>query len=66
MKLLIAYKNGTSDEFAEVHIDCSERTIKGHASALIREWGEEKKGIYKIDYYTAVVLDEIISVRVMP
>lgn len=66
MKLLIAYKNGTSDEFAEAHIDCSTRTIKGHASTLIRAWKEAKTDLYEIDLYTAVALGEVISVRVMP
>lgn len=65
MKLLIEYKNGTSDEFSENHLDCSRLTIKGHAQYLINYLTKESKGIYMIDNYNAILLDEIISVRVI-
>lgn len=66
MKLLMAYKNGTSDEFAEAQLDCSEKTLRGHASVLIHAWKERKTGIYLLDCYNAIVLDDVLSVRVMP
>ena len=65
MKILIAYKNGISDEFTETQIDCTTLTIKGNASKLIEAWKSTSKGIYRIDDYNAVNLDEVISIRVI-
>ncbi len=65
MKILIAYKNGTSDEFDESQIDCHELTVKGNAGQLIEAWKTKAGGVYCIDNYNAVLLDEIISIRVM-
>ena len=66
MNLIIAYRNVTSDSFDEKQLDCSERTIRGHANYLILEWKKGTKGVYKIDDYNAILLDEIIAVRVNP
>lgn len=65
MKILITYKNGTSDEFCEQQINCSELTIKGNASKLIEVWKKGEKGVYCIDNYNAIFLEEVISIRVM-
>lgn len=66
MKLLIAYKNETSDEFSEKNLDCSKRTIRGHASNIISAWKSlAGNPVYSIDDYNAVLLDEVISIRVM-
>lgn len=65
-KLTIAYRNGTTDEFDEKQIDCSKKTIKGHAADLIETWQkgtQGTEGIYAIDHYNAVLLREIICVR---
>lgn len=64
MNLLISYKNGQSDVFEEKQLDCSVSTIKGHASTLIEALEKNQKGIHKIDRYNAVLLDEVICVRV--
>lgn len=60
--LLIAYKNGTSDEFAEDQLDTSTYTLKGHASNLIEDW-QKGGSLFKFDSYNAVNLTEVISIR---
>ncbi len=68
MKLVIAYKNGTTDEYDETDLDCSKLTIRGHAENLIRYWMDGREGndsVYKIDNYNAIIIDQIICVRVM-
>ncbi len=65
MKLLIAYKNSTSDEFSEEQLDCKELTIRGHASKLVSALKKGDGGRYAIDNYNCVDLSETLSVRVI-
>ncbi len=62
-KIIIKYKNGTEDIFEESELDSSTYTLKGHASNIINEW-KSKFGVYKIDHYHAVNLEEVISIRI--
>lgn len=64
MNLIISYRNGQSDVFEEEHLNCTERTIKGHGSAIIQAWRDKGKGLYEIDNYNAVLLEEVVCVRV--
>ncbi len=64
MKIVIAYKNRTSDEFDEKQIDCSKLTIRGHTSKIVDAWATSKS-FYAIDNYNAVNLEEVISIRVI-
>lgn len=63
-KLAVTYKNNDVDFFNETQLDCFTLTLKGHAAALIRQLKENPVGIYSIDNYNAVLLEEIISVRI--
>lgn len=65
MKISIMYKNNAVDEFEEKQLDCCDRTIKGHANYLIEAWKSQVGGVYRIDNYNAVLLDEIVAVRVI-
>ena len=63
-QLLIDFKNATGVSFSEENLDCRERTIIGHASALVDAWEKETKGVHKLDSYNAVLLDEIVDIKV--
>lgn len=63
MKLEIFYKNGQIDSFDEKQLDCTTWTLRGHASQLIQAFSKSSEGVYKIDSYNAVRLDEVASVR---
>ncbi len=63
MNIIITYRNGESDVFEEKQLDNSKLTMMGHTSALIAAWEKEAKGVYKIDNYNSILLDEVISVR---
>ena len=65
MKLLIAYKNGTTDEFSDAQLDCSSLTIKGHALKLIQAFSGKNPEMHLLDGYNSVNLSEIISIRVI-
>jgi hypothetical protein len=65
MRIEIKYKNGMGELFDEKQIDCSKWTIRGHASNLIEAMKEKNKGIHNLDNYNAIVLDEVMSVRVV-
>lgn len=65
MNIIITYRNKQSSIFEEKNLDCSKLTIKGHASSLIQEWKKLAGGIYEIDDYNAILLDEVIEVRVI-
>lgn len=65
MNLIITYKNSKEDIFEEKHLDCSNLTVRGHASKIIDEWLKPNKDVYKIDHYNAVLLDEVVSIRVV-
>ena len=62
--LFIAYKNGTSDLFNSKQLDCSNLTIRGHASRLVDAWAKGHKGVFEIDRYNAVQMDDIKSIAV--
>ena len=64
MKLLIAFENRTSDEFAEDQLDMSKLTMRGHAANLIERLKTQPEGFYPIDNYNAILLEKIISVRI--
>lgn len=69
--LVVTYRNAESDVFEEKDLDCSVLTVKGHGSKLIEAWtrpvaGMAKAvGVHKLDLYNAVMLEEIISVRIV-
>ena len=65
MRIYVFYKNGQHNVFEEDNLDCSTLTLRGHASKLVEALGEKKLGIYLIDRYNAVLLDEIVCVRVV-
>ena len=65
MNLYIFYKNGTHNVFEEKQLNCTKLTIRGHTSALIEAWQKGEKGISKIDSYNAVLLNEVICIRVV-
>lgn len=62
MTLFIDFKNGEAVALGEESLDCSKLTIIGHAGALIRAWVTKKSGVYEIDSYNAVLLDEVVSI----
>ncbi len=59
--------NGEQLVLEEKHLDCTELTVKGHASNLIRDWAEheDKNVIIKLDRYNAVDVAQIVAVRVV-
>lgn len=63
MNLIILFKNGVLQHFSEKDIDCSVRTIRGHANDIILKW-KTGNGVHAIDNYNCVLLDEILSIRV--
>lgn len=69
MKLVIMYKNGKEDWFDEKDLDCSKLTIRGHASALVdslKNMPIPSKGLfYTLDHYNTILVDEVVSVRVV-
>lgn len=60
----IKYKDGTTQDFYAKNINCEFLTIKGHASNIIESWTKIPEGVYKIDNYNAVLLSEVVSIRV--
>lgn len=62
-QLLIDFKNGQGVSYTEENLDCSELTIMGHALSLVDTW-TKRSGVYKIDQYNAVLLDDITDVKV--
>ena len=62
--ILIDFKSSTGVSFSEENLGCRERTIMGHASALVDAWEKGTKGVHKLDSYNAVLLDEILDIKV--
>jgi len=64
MELVIQYRNTEADCLTEKNLDCTKYTMMGHAGYLIDAWKKQKTGVYQIDSYNVVLLDEIISVTI--
>jgi hypothetical protein len=69
-KLDILYLNGITDSFSEDQLDCSVRTIAGHAAEAIRDFKtlEDKKNNLDakyliLDNYHLIRMDQIVSIR---
>lgn len=63
--IYITYKNGVVDIFEETNLDCNKLTPKGHAAKMIDVWSKSSKTVYVLDNYNAVLLDEVICIRVI-
>lgn len=65
MKLKVLYKNGYIDEFTEKDIDCGRLTIMGHAANINDFLYKGGQGYYKLDSYNTILLESVISIRVI-